>query len=107
MKVIVIHRHIKQKSAQKPELISVHSWMAGESDRQRVFVCNPLYLPRIFPVRTGESSTSYGAHDVEQYGTLGRFIQNNVLLYVAIYKKPNNLNISLPFAIHFVDHPLH
>ena len=74
---------------------------------QCVFVCNPLDLPRIFPVGARKTALSYGAHDVEQYGTLGRFIQNNVLLYVVIYKKPNNLNISLPFAIHFVDHPLH
>ena len=44
----------------------MHGWMAGESDRQRVFVCNPLNLPRILPVGAGKSGMSYWAYDVEQ-----------------------------------------
>ena len=67
----MIHRQKTRKSAQIAELISVHSRMAWESDRQRVFVCNPLNLPRILPVGAGKSGMSYGAHDVDHLAANG------------------------------------
>ena len=69
---IVIIRQKRAKSAQKPwgRFLCTVGW-AGESDRQRIAVCNSDFLVFCLMVRMGELHLSYGAHDDDHQEALG------------------------------------
>ena len=64
---------------------------AGESDRQRVFVCNPLNLPRIFPVGAVKSGMSYGTHDVDHLAADGTGLLGGQIAVVALLERHAHL----------------